>query len=267
MSVLLHLSDPHFGTEQAPVMDALVALSQQLHPDLLLLSGDITQRALCSQFAAARAFTERLGAPLLAIPGNHDIPLFNLNQRVFHPYRRYQEAFGNALEPLHASSDLLVQCVNTTRWYRHKGGTVSTAQIERVASRLRTAQPAQLRVVVVHQPIAVLRAAEQHNLLHGHTQAQFSWAEAGCDVVLGGHIHLPYVTGLPDLPRPMWAVQAGTSISSRVRAGASNSVNVLRWGAHAAPGCCTIEQWDYATTTKAFVCTHTTDIHPARTTA
>jgi len=267
MSVLLHLSDPHFGTEQAPVMEALVALSHQQQPDLLLLSGDITQRALRSQFVSARAFTDRLGAPLLAIPGNHDIPLFNLNQRMFHPYGRYREAFGNALEPLQATPDLLVQCVNTTRWYRHKGGTVSSAQIERVASRLRTAQPAQLRVVVVHQPIAVLRVSEQHNLLHGHTQARQRWAEAGCDVVLGGHIHLPYVIGLPDLARPMWTVQAGTAISSRVRAGALNSVNVLRWGADAAPGCCTIEQWDYAAVTQTFVCVHTTDIHPARTTA
>jgi predicted MPP superfamily phosphohydrolase len=265
MSVLLQLSDPHFGTEQAPVVQALTALAQQLQPELLLLSGDITQRATRRQFAQARAFTDRLGAPLLAIPGNHDIPLFDLGQRVLHPYARYREAFGNVLEPTHASPDLLVQCVNTTRWYRHKGGTVSSNQIERVARRLRTAEPSQLRVVVVHQPIAVLRASEQHNLLHGHAQAQQSWAAAGCDVVLGGHIHLPYVMPLPGLARPMWAVQAGTCVSRRVRAGAANSVNVLRWGGNTAPGCCLIEQWDYSAATQAFVCTRVTDIHPART--
>lgn len=185
MSVLLQLSDPHFGTEQAPVVKALAALAQQQQPDLLVLSGDITQRAKRNQFAVARAFTDRLGAPLLAILGNHDIPLFDLGQRLFHPYTRYREAFGNELEPIHASRDLLVQCVNTTRWYRHKGGMVSSAQIERVAIRLRVAEPGKLRVVVVHQPIGVLRATEQHNLLHGHAQAQQSWAAAGCDVVLG----------------------------------------------------------------------------------
>jgi 3',5'-cyclic AMP phosphodiesterase CpdA len=265
MSVLLHLSDSHFGTEQAPVVEALVALTQQQRPDLLLLSGDITQRATRRQFAQARAFTDRLGAPLLAIPGNHDIPLFDLGQRLFHPYARYREAFGNELEPTHVSREWLVQCVNTTRWYRHKGGTVSSNQIERVASRLRAAQPSQLRVVVVHHPIAVLRATEQHNLLHGHAEAQQSWAAAGCDVVLGGHIHLPYVMALAGLARPMWAVQAGTCVSSRVRAGAANSVNVLRWGGDTAPGCCLIEQWDYSTATQAFVCTRVTDIYPART--
>jgi 3',5'-cyclic AMP phosphodiesterase CpdA len=264
MSVLLQLSDPHFGTEQAPVVQALVALAQQLQPDLLLLSGDITQRATRRQFAQARAFTDRLGAPLLAIPGNHDIPLFDLGQRVLHPYARYREAFGNVLEPTHASHELLVQCVNTTRWYRHKGGTVSSNQIERVARQLRTAEPSQLRVVVVHQPIAVLRASEQHNLLHGHARAQESWAAAGCDVVLGGHIHLPYVMPLPGLTRPMWAVQAGTCVSRRVRAGAANSVNVLRWGGDTAAGCCLIEQWDYSAATQAFVCTRVTDIYPAR---
>ena len=262
MSVLLQLSDSHFGTEQAPVVQALEALVQQQRPDLMVLSGDITQRATRRQFAAARAFTDRLGAPLLAIPGNHDIPLFDLGQRLFHPYARYREAFGNELEPTHVSRELLVQCVNTTRWYRHKGGTVSSNQIERVASRLRAAQPGQLRVVVVHQPIAVLRTTEQHNLLHGHTEAQQSWAMAGCDVVLGGHIHLPYVLPLPGLARPLWAVQAGTAVSSRVRAGGPNSVNLLRWSA--AAGHCDIAQWDYQATHGAFVCTHHTSVQVAR---
>jgi hypothetical protein len=82
--------------------------------------------------------------------------------------------------------------------------------------------------------------------------------------VLGGHIHLPYVMALAGLARPMWAVQAGTCVSRRVRAGAANSVNVLRWGGDTAPGCCLIEQWDYTAATHAFVCTGVTEIHPAR---
>jgi 3',5'-cyclic AMP phosphodiesterase CpdA len=265
VSVLLQLSDSHFGTEQTLVVQALEALVKQQRPDLMVLSGDITQRATRRQFAAARAFTDRLGAPLLTIPGNHDIALFNLGQRLFHPYARYCEAFGSVLEPTHASRDMLVQCVNTTRWYRHKDGTVSSAQIERVASRLRTAQPGQLRVVVVHHPIAVLGAAEQHNLLRGHAEAQQSWAAAGGDLVLGGHIHLPYVMALAGLARPMWAVQAGTCTSSRVRAGAPNSVNMLRWGCDTAPGCCVIEQWDYTAATQAFACTAVTEIYPSHT--
>ena len=78
MSTVLQISDPHFGTEQAPVVEALAALADQQQPDLVVLSGDITQRARPAQFAAARAFVDRLGVPVLAIPGNHDIPLFAL---------------------------------------------------------------------------------------------------------------------------------------------------------------------------------------------
>lgn len=82
MSVLLQISDPHFGTEQPPVVEALAALARQQRPDLLVLSGDITQRARPAQFQAARSFMDRLGAPLLAVPGNHDIPLFSLWTRL-----------------------------------------------------------------------------------------------------------------------------------------------------------------------------------------
>jgi predicted phosphodiesterase len=208
---------------------------------------------------------DQLKAPLLAIAGNHDIPLFNLGARLFHPYANHCEVFGDALEPVHCSPDLLVLCVNTTRWYRHIDGAISLAQVNRVATRLSLATPEQLRIVVVHHPIAVLRPSERHNLLHGHLNAQHRWAAAGCDLVLGGHIHLPYVMALTDLARPMWAVQAGTAVSTRLRAGAANSVNLLRWHGDTSPGCCMIEQWDYAASHQAFVCKLVTEVHPART--
>ena len=265
MSVLLQISDLHFGTEQATVVQALVTLSLQQRPDLLVVSGDITQRARASQFREARAFTDRLGLPMLAIPGNHDIPLFNIGARLLHPYARHCEAFGDELEPMHASPDLLVVCVNTTRWYRHTNGEVSPEQIERVARRLTSAQREQLRVVVVHQPVAALRAGEVHNLLRGRAAALPRWAAAGADLVMGGHIHLPYVMALPDLARPMWAVQAGTAVSSRVRDGVPNSVNLLRWGRDAPAGRCLIERWDYAAASQSFVRMAVTDVQPAHT--
>lgn len=265
MSVLLHLSDTHFGTERTPVLDALVLLSQQQAPDLLVLSGDITQRASRAQFAAAKAFFLRLKTPLLAIAGNHDIPLFNLWQRLRQPYARYSEAFGMTLAPWHVSPNWLVLCVNTSRWYRHKGGAVSAEQIEQVVASLRSARLEQLRVVVVHQPIAVLSTHERHNLLDGHAAAQHAWAAAGCDLVLGGHIHLPYVKALDGLARPMWAVQAGTAASKRVRDGAPNSVNLLRWAGQTPQRGCQVEQWDYSAAAQSFVCSHVTTLYPART--
>lgn len=264
MSVLMQISDPHFGTEQPPVVEALVTLARQQRPDLLVLSGDITQRARPAQFQAARAFMDRLGAPVLAVPGNHDIPLFDLWTRLRRPYARHIAAFGSDLEPLHSSPDLMVVCVNTTRAWRHKHGEVSALQIDRVARTLAAAGAAQLRVVVVHQPVVVTRAEDVPNRLRGHAAALQRWSAAGADLVMGGHIHLPYVMALHGLARPMWAVQAGTAVSSRVRKGVPNSVNLLRWGANSSAGCCLIEQWDFSTADRAFVRAEVAEVWPAR---
>ena len=264
MSVLLQISDPHFGTEQPPVVEALAALARQQRPHLLVLSGDITQRARRAQFQAARTFMDRLGVPLLAVPGNHDIPLFDLWTRLRRPFARHVAVFGSELEPLHSSPDLMVACVNTTRAWRHKHGEVSGLQIDRVARTLAGARAEQLRVVVVHQPVAVTREEDVPNRLRGHAAALQRWAAAGADLVMGGHIHLPYVMALPELARPVWAVQAGTAVSSRLREGVPNSVNLLRWGADSSPGCCLIEQWDFSAAELAFVRAKVSEVPPAR---
>src|SRR3954471_13501017 len=101
MSVLLHISDTHFGTEDPVVVLALQALAQELRADALILSGDITQRARAAQFKAAREFCESLRIPkMLTLPGNHDIPLYNLLAPIAMPYRGYQKAFAGELEPV-----------------------------------------------------------------------------------------------------------------------------------------------------------------------
>lgn len=258
MSCLLQISDPHFGTERPEVLAALERFARALAPQVVVLSGDITQRATRRQFAAARAFVDRLAAPaLVAIPGNHDIPLFQLGARLFDPYGRYADAFGTELEPVFESDDWLVIAVNTTRWYRHEDGEVSPAQIERVAARLAAAAPSQLRVVVTHQPVLVTRPEDLHNRVHGHRAAVARWCAAGMDLILGGHIHLPFVRPLAEAgagcPATAWAVQAGTAVSSRVRGGHPNSVNVLRLADAAEGRVCEAERWDHSAVEQAFV--------------
>jgi 3',5'-cyclic AMP phosphodiesterase CpdA len=250
MSVLLQVSDTHFGTERAEVVEALVALAAEARPDVVVLSGDITQRARRAQFDAARRLVERLAVPLVAIPGNHDIPLFNLFARAFSPYGGYERAFGAELEPSYEAHDLLVLAVNTTRAWRHKHGEVSAAQVERVAQRLRQCPPHKLRMVVTHQPLHVPAGTDEDNLLRGHAAAARAWAQAGADLVMGGHIHLPFVRlaneRVADLARPLWVVQAGTAVSRRVRRGApANSVNLLRYDRTADPGACLVERLDF----------------------
>lgn len=273
MSVLLHISDTHFGTEEPRVVEALVTLAAQQRPDVVVLSGDITQRARPVQFRAAKAFADRLGARVLAVPGNHDIALFDLWARFTRPYARYAKAFGSDLEPVHASQDLLVIGVNTTRPWRFKNGEVSAAQIDRVATWLAGARAQQLRVVVVHQPAAVIRAEDRADQLRGHHAALRAWAAAGADLVLGGHIHLPYTLAQHGLARRLWVVQAGTAVSSRIRLEAPNSVNILRWGESRceqgrrgadAGKDCLIERWDYARQQGAFVRKAVTSVEPER---
>jgi len=256
MTRLLHISDTHFGTEQAPVVQALLDLARRLSPDLVVLSGDITQRARTSQFAAARQFVSDLGFPVLAIPGNHDIPLFNIAARMFNPYGGYKRAMGVTLEPVFSSDGLLVIGVNTTRPARHKNGEVSRAQVDRVCARLRQARPGQLRVIVVHQPLRAIVEEDVSNLLIGRQMAIPAWVDAGADLVLGGHIHLPYVVPLGEAAgRRAWVVQAGTATSHRVRGGIPNSVNVLE---HHAPSTaddvpsCMVARWDFDSNLNTF---------------
>lgn len=263
MAILLQISDPHFGTEQHPVVAALQEFARQLRPDVVVLSGDITQRARRKQFAAAAEFVAGLPpAQVLAIPGNHDIPLFNVFARAVAPYANFQRAFGNNLEPLHDGEHMLVIGVNTTRPGRHKDGEVSTAQIERVAAQLRSARAQQLRIVFVHQPVHVIRVEDVANLLHGREAAVMAWSAAGADLIMGGHIHLPYVRPLADhwegLPRGVWAVQAGTAVSHRVRQDAPNSVNVVRHDVKHVT--CEIERWDFAAASREFRCVEMTTV-------
>lgn len=250
MTLLLQVSDPHFGTERPDVVEALVRLALALRPEVLLLSGDITQRATRVQFAAARAFVQRLQVPhCLALPGNHDIPLFQLPLRLLRPYARYGAAFGPELEPSLDTDDLLLLAVNTTRWWRHADGELSAAQIERVAQRLARARPGQRRVVMVHQPLVVTRPEDEKNRLHGHAAALQAWGAAGVDLIIGGHIHLPFV--LP-LAGGGWAVQAGTAVSRRVREGAGNSVNLIHIDA-AAIERAVVQRWDHDPAQGGFV--------------
>ena len=256
MSTLLQVSDPHFGTDQEPIVEALIELAAQLEPEIVVLSGDITQRARRAQFRAARVFADRLKSPIVAVPGNHDIPLFNVIARAFSPYGTYMRTFGRDLEPVFESNAYLIVCVNTTRPWRHKDGEISRAQIERVCERLQRASYEQLRIVVTHQPVLVIRPHDETNLLHGYEAAVRAWSEAGADIVMGGHIHLPYIRSIrdrfDDLPRAIWAVQAGTAVSWRIRGEIPNSVNVLHY--FAGDSICRAERWDFDAGSNAFRC-------------
>lgn len=250
-SSLLQVSDPHFGTEVPRVVEALKALAGRLAPSVVVMSGDITQRATASQFRSASEFLRALEAPAcLVVPGNHDVPLVNLALRAFAPYARFRRAFGSELEPIHDEARLLVIGVNTVmpRW--HQQGAISPRRAEQVSQRLRQAAPEQVRIVVCHHPVHVIRPEDDKNLLRGSADAVRQWVSAGADLILGGHIHLPYFRPLrqrfPDLPRAAWVAQAGTSVSARIRANIANSVNFIRPMETGKGLGCIVERWDFS---------------------
>lgn len=270
-SRLLHLSDTHFGTEVPEVADALRRLCEDQRPAVAVLSGDVTQRARPGQFAQAARFLQSLAVPqTLVLPGNHDVPLFDLPTRLMRPYAHFQAAFGYELESLYSDDRWLILTVNTTRWYRHKNGEIDPAQIRTVAERLQQAAPGQVRIVVTHHPLVVIKEGDHANQPQRHAQALATWAEAGADLVLGGHIHLPYVTpveplapppdlhGLPpDLdggprPRRVWAVQAGTATSSRIREGIPNSVHIILNDSHRHGRVCEVQTWQFDAASRDF---------------
>lgn len=260
MTLLLQVSDPQFGTERPAVVAALERLVAAQRPDVLLLSGGVTQRATGEQFATARAFVDRLQLPaMVAVPGNQDIPLLDLRRRLFNPYGRWRSAFGDDLEPCFENPSVLVIGVNSTRRWRRVRGALSAHQIERVAQRLSAGSPQQWKLVMLHHPVSVPRPDEDHNLVDGHMEAVKYWRTAGADIVLAGHSHLPWAAPLVatgDTRRVVWAVNAGTAVSDQVRPEAGNSVNMVRITDPAenmpGPHLAAVERWDYQADSDAF---------------
>ncbi len=254
---IIQLSDLHFGTERQHVVTALVEQIHQLQPDLLLLSGDITQRARRAQFQACERFLARLpSVPVLAVPGNHDLPLFNLCQRFVAPYAHFRRSFGHVLAPCYQSGEILVVGVNTTRPGKHIDGSFSAEKIARVAQRLE-ASAARIKIVMGHHPVDAVLGIDEKNIAAGAEAAVRAWSRAGMQLYLAGHIHYPFCARLdrryPGVPANCWTLQAGTAVSSRVRDHKSNSFNLIEWRPE--QQALQLERWDFTPALPGFLCT------------
>ncbi|MDO5673496.1 MAG: metallophosphoesterase [bacterium] len=237
MTTLLHISDTHFGTEIPAV---LAALRQQVHAmpvDAIILSGDLTQRARLYQFRNCRAFIDSLSdLPLLAVPGNHDISLWCPWERLFTPYRRYHTYFPTDFDRhgliCAQIGDAYIVAVRSTRRYRHIHGELSARQIDRVGRLLQQAPAGALKLVVCHQPLYVTDQEDEVDLVRGAHRAVPVWRAAGADGIVSGHIHQPFIVPIPPgknalSTRPMWAIQTGTTASTRLRDNYPNAFNII----------------------------------------
>ncbi len=223
MRTIAHISDLHFGREDPVVAEGLVEDLLRFRPDLVVNSGDLTQRARRRQFEAAADYLKRLPGPQLTLPGNHDIPLYDIARRFLSPLGRYCRYITEELFPFFVDDEMAVAGINTARSLTWKGGRISMAQIgalEQSFSRL----PAELfKVVVTHHPFIPPPGQRETGVdLVGRASRALEVIErCGVDLLLAGHLHHGYTgdvrTFYPSSKRSIVVVQAGTAISHRVR--------------------------------------------------
>ena len=232
---IVHLSDLHFGRVDPAILPALLRAVLVAAPDLVVVSGDITQRARVAEFKAAARFLETLPAPLLAVPGNHDVPLYNVLRRWLSPLDRYRRYITNDLAPFFEDAEIAALGVNTTRALTFKDGRINRLQIEAAMRRFAHCRKDVTRIVVTHHtfdtPDPVPGAMPAHNVVGRADMAMAGFVLADVDMILSGHLHMSGVgetTKRYPLPgRAALLIRAGTATSTR-RRGEVNSFNVVR---------------------------------------
>lgn len=187
MTRLLQISDLHFGTVD---QDLLVPLSQAIaeaEPDLVVMAGDFVQRARDPQFKQAADFMNGLGCPWLGVPGNHDIPLYNIPLRLIDPFRTYRRWISDALQPSADLENVRVLGLNTTDPLAHQRGRVAESDVERIATAISSAGRRRI-VVFAHHPFHQAPEVEK-KLMVGASAALERWAECGPHIIMTGHLH------------------------------------------------------------------------------
>jgi len=185
---VLHLSDLHFGRNDKPEsIEALARLVQESRPELVIASGDLTHRGLRSQHEKAAEFLRGLELPLLAIPGNHDIP-YTFPKRFTRPWQEFERLWGET-EPVYRSDNVIAVGLNSVRPWRHQSGRLRDDQIVRARDLLRDGAAEALRVVVLHHHLLGAPWRSRKKPVAKRNRVLAGLVEAGADLVLAGHIH------------------------------------------------------------------------------
>ena len=236
MARIAHLSDIHFGANDPRIVDAATAWLEERRPDLVVISGDFTQRARVDQFRAASAWLNRLrsaGLKLLVVPGNHDVPLYDVVRRFMAPLDRYKRYISSDLCPFYEDAEVAILGLNTARSLTIKDGRINHDQMEILCQRLATVAPDKTRILVTHHPLFAMpigRGGELSEAVGQHEDAIQAAREAGVHLALAGHFHQTYAesaTKMVEQAGGALVIQAGTATSTRLRNDEPQSFNWL----------------------------------------
>jgi 3',5'-cyclic AMP phosphodiesterase CpdA len=222
---IIHLSDLHFGTERSGVVDLLISDIKTLKPDIIIVSGDLTQRALTSQFHAAKYFLNRISTNnIVCVPGNHDISLYNLIERFFYPFSKYQRFINENLSPYYCKDDLAILGINSVTPFKPMGGFVTQQQLDYVRNFFQVNINSKIKIIVMHHNLI---RSERHKIINDSEKIISVFADCQVNLVLSGHIHYAYIEQLrkKTIQHNMYIVTAGTPISTRTAA--PNSFNII----------------------------------------
>ena len=230
MRTIVHLSDLHFGRVNPALLDPLIRTVREVEPNLVAISGDLTQRARSYQFKQARSFLDALPKPQIVVPGNHDVPLHNIFARFFEPLTKYKRYITDDLQPVYQDEEMVIVGVNTARSLVFKGGRINESQVSRLRDKFCSFGTEVVKVLVTHHPFDLPEGHDERHLVGRAKMAMTGLAECGADLFLAGHLHISHtghtkrykIHGYSAL-----VVQAGTATSTRER-GEANSFNLLR---------------------------------------
>jgi 3',5'-cyclic AMP phosphodiesterase CpdA len=224
-SRIVHLSDLHFGALTPALCEPLLGFIEKADPDVVVISGDITQRARQSQFQKASEFIERIKFPKLIVPGNHDIPLWNVFHRFFRPLDEYRAAINENLEPTYSDQRLFIAGMNSARSLEWKEGRISKKQMRRIEALFKKIDEQTFKIIVLHHPLIDCVAGNNVQVVKRADEFLDVMLRIGVDMVLTGHLHHQYACqSLHE--RAMLVIQAGTALSYRTR-GQKNSFNLI----------------------------------------